>query len=100
MFRILCFRRAISNPIVDREEATRIGNVLLVSQFAQNLPTSAPTRRRAVLVAPKIHSQQVALVLVFKEWGSRMEITAPLNAKATAREAFPPVEEVALPASP
>lgn len=70
-------RRAISNFIVGREEAIRIGNVLLVSLFAQNRATSAPTIRRVASVALRIRSQPLVLVPAFREWVSLMQITAP-----------------------
>lgn len=63
-------RRATSNVIVDREEATRIGNVLLVSLFAQNRAINATTSRRVVSAAPKIRSQPLVLVLALGEWVS------------------------------
>ena len=69
-------RRATSKPIFDRETATRIGSVLLVSPFAQNLPTTVPIPRRVVSAAPRIRSQYLALVPAFREWVSKMEITA------------------------
>lgn len=58
------------------ERLARIGNVLRVSLFVQNLPTSVATRRRVVSVAPKSPSQHRALVPAFREWVSKMEITA------------------------
>ena len=67
----------MSNPIIDREQATnRIGNALLVSLFAQNLPTSVPTSRRVVSVAPKIRSQHLARVPAFRAWVSQTQFTA------------------------
>lgn len=72
----LRLRRATSNSAADRERLARIGNVLRVSLFVQNLPTSVATRRRVVSVAPKSPSQHRALVPAFREWVSKMEITA------------------------
>ena len=70
-------RRAPTKIIIDREGAThQIGNVLLASPFAQNLPTSAPTRRKVASVAPKARSLHLALVPALGGWVSKMEFTA------------------------
>ena len=66
-----------SNPTDDRPEVTQIGNALPVSLSAQNRPMSAQIRKRVALVVRKIRSQRLALAPAFKEWESKMEITAP-----------------------
>ena len=77
MSSLLCLEDAASsNSIADRGEVIRIGSVLRVSLFAQNLPTCAPTSRRVVSVAPKTRSQLLVLVIAFRGWVSRMETTA------------------------
>ena len=71
-------KEVASKLIDDRVEVThQIGNALRVSPFAQNPPTSAAIRKRLALVAPKIRSQQVALVQTYRAWVLRTQITAP-----------------------